>query len=164
MYQCNEGFFPSHPVIATCQNETWSPDPYCKGIIIYSTPLLFQLCTSPLVCDPPESPANGSIVESSHNVTLGTEITFGCNGGYSPGDTMTAVCEESGWRPNPALLNCTRSGRVACNPAMISKLHVLHSFLLCPHMYERIKINYAVHNYYLIHGKMMTYFTLILLF
>ena len=63
-----------------------------------------------LVCDPPESPANGMIVEGGNNVTLGAEITFGCNDGYSPGEKMTAVCEESGWRLNPAQLICSQSG------------------------------------------------------
>ena len=44
---------------------------------------------------------------------MGAEITFGCNDGYSPGERMTAVCEESGWRLNPALLNCSISGIMA---------------------------------------------------
>ena len=62
-------------------------------------------------------------------MTLGAEITFGCNDGYSPGERMTAVCEESGWRPNPALLNCTRSG-IMTSLTMTSKL--LHLDIIMP--------------------------------
>ena len=54
-------------------------------------------------CTRPNAPDNGLLGE----VTLNT-AQFGCKEGYSPQETMTAVCVATDtWSPDPAQLECT---------------------------------------------------------
>jgi len=55
-------------------------------------------------CSVPAPPGNGSI-DPYQNTLEGAEISFRCNPGYLPTETMTAVCNST-WTPYPAALAC----------------------------------------------------------
>ena len=62
-------------------------------------------------CDPPPSPPNGSVAASEgQTYSVGDPVMFQCDSGFSPADTMTAVCTVGGvWSPDPESLVCTES-------------------------------------------------------
>ena len=66
----------------------------------------------PITCGPPQPPFDGSVDfgNQSPPYVQGTTVTFQCDNGLFPNDTMTATCRDmSGrgeWEPNPADLVC----------------------------------------------------------
>ena len=66
----------------------------------------------PITCGPPSPPSNGSVDfgNQSPPYVEGTIVTFQCDNGLFPNDTMAATCTDmSGtgeWEPNPADLIC----------------------------------------------------------
>lgn len=82
--------------------------------------MFYFLCHFVVTCSEPNNPINGYLRE----ITSST-IQFGCNEGYSPQDTMTAVCIGSDiWSPDPAQLKCT-----TLPPGIITKSGCVHSII-----------------------------------
>ena len=62
-------------------------------------------------CSRPNVSRNGFLDE-----VTSTTIMFGCNEGYSPNGTMTAVCVATDtWSPDPAQLECTSTTTTSGN-------------------------------------------------
>ena len=132
-FQCNEGLFPSSEITIVCTSEErWSPDP--QGIVCGEQPgisnhgsiSILQICLThysvvTVTCSPPGRPRNGFLGD----VTSST-ITFGCNEGYSPQGTMTAVCVATDtWSPNPAQLECVSITTGTCTDNYYTEMFVL---------------------------------------
>ena len=66
----------------------------------------------PIICGSPQPPSDGSVNfgNQSPPYVQGTTVTFQCDDGLFPNDTMTATCRDmSGmgeWDPNPVDLTC----------------------------------------------------------
>ena len=66
----------------------------------------------PIICGSPQPPSHGSVNlgNQSPPYVQETTVTFQCDDGLFPNDTMTATCTDmSGtgeWNPNPANLIC----------------------------------------------------------
>ena len=66
----------------------------------------------PITCESPQPPSDGSVNfgNQSPPYVQGTTVTFQCDAGLFPNDTMAATCRDmSGrgeWEPNPANLIC----------------------------------------------------------
>ena len=63
-------------------------------------------------CGQPEFPSNG-VVSAVSSTTEGATVTFQCEEGLFPSDTITSTCSSTGlWTPNPAdeELECITSG------------------------------------------------------
>ena len=77
---------------------------------IHHFPLFICPVASPILCGLPQSPLNGSLGSHSTTSPLGTIVTFQCDEGLLPNNTMTTTCrdvlETGEWEPNPADLVC----------------------------------------------------------
>ena len=68
----------------------------------------------PITCESPQPPSNGSVDfgNQSPPYVQGTTVTFQCDDGLFPNDTIIATCTDmSGtgeWEPNPADLTCRK--------------------------------------------------------
>ena len=62
-------------------------------------------------CGQPEFPSNG-VVSAVSSTTEGATVTFQCEEGLFPLDSITSTCSSTGqWTPNPADVQCNIPGR-----------------------------------------------------
>ena len=73
---------------------------------VYRPYLILSIILLPVNCSDPSPPTDVSIYPYL-NTTEGAEISFMCNPGFVPTDSMTAVCgADRRWSPDPADLVC----------------------------------------------------------
>ena len=122
-FGCEQGFYPSEPMISTCQEDgLWHPDPceavceskrFCISLkcIFFITYKISEECLVPVNLTNMEL----SLMNGDSSTSL--RIFFHCKDGFFPKDEQTAVCSGNGtWFPDLTQFECHR--RMA--PTLIS--------------------------------------------